>query len=203
MAKDDQILNVQPHSEEAELAVLGSMLSSKDAVSKSFQWLKAEHFYKDAHGKIFSAMEKLFDDNQPVDTLSVSDLLKKNKELDSVGGIYFLTGLVEAVPTAAHVEKYSKIVLEKALLRNLITLSHNISKEAYDESKDASEILESVEQSIFNITQNRLKEGFEQLNPIMIEALDDLEKKRAQGGSVTGVPSGLLDLDDITSGFQN
>ena len=203
MAKDDQILNVQPHSEEAELAVLGSMLSSKDAVSKSFQWLKAEHFYKDAHGKIFSAMEKLFDDNQPVDTLSVSDLLKKNKELDSVGGIYFLTGLVEAVPTAAHVEKYSKIVLEKALLRNLITLSQNISKEAYDQSKDASEILESVEQSIFNITQNRLKEGFEQLNPIMIEALDDLEKKRAQGGSVTGVPSGLLDLDDLTSGFQN
>ena len=203
MAKDDQILNVQPHSDEAELAVLGSMLSSKDAVNTSMNLLKAEHFYKDAHGKIFSAMVKLFDDNAPVDTLSVSELLKKNKELESIGGIYFLTGLVESVPTAAHVERYSKIVLEKALLRNLITLSHNISKQAYDDSQDASEILESVEQSIFNITQNRLKGGFEQINPLMIDALDELERKRAQGGSVTGVPSGLLDLDDLTSGFQN
>lgn len=202
MAKDEKILNVQPNSEEAELAVLGSMLSSKEAVSKSIQWIKSEHFYKDAHSKIFSVMDQLFNEGEPVDTLSVSERLKKNKHLESIGGIYFLTGLVESVPTAAHVERYAKIVFEKALLRNLINLSHNISKEAYDDSRDASEILENVEQSIFDITQNRLKGGFKQLSPIMFEALDELEKTRAQGGSVTGVPSGLLDLDDITSGFQ-
>jgi len=203
MADNNQFLNVQPHSEEAELAVLGSMLSSKDAVSKSIQWLTSDVFYKDAHGKIFSAMELLFDKGEPVDTVSVIDLLKKNKELESVGGTYFVTGLVETVPTAAHVERYSKIVMEKALLRRLITLSHSISKEAYDDSQDVADILDTVEQSIFSITQNRLKGGFTQINNIVVDALEKLELIRAGGGSVIGVPSGLLDLDDITSGFQD
>ena len=203
MADNNQLLNVQPHSEEAELAVLGSMLSSKDAVSKSIQWLTPDVFYKDAHGKIFSAMELLFDKGEPVDTVSVIDLLKKNKELESVGGTYFVTGLVESVPTAAHVERYSKIVMEKALLRSLITLSHSIAKEAYEDSQDVADILDTVEQSIFSITQNRLKGGFTQINDIVVAALEKLELIRASGGSVIGVPSGLLDLDDITSGFQD
>jgi len=203
MADNNQLLNVQPHSEEAELAVLGSMLSSKEAVSKSIQWLTPDVFYKDAHGKIFSAMELLFDKGEPVDTVSVIDLLKKNKELESVGGTYFVTGLVESVPTAAHVERYSKIVMEKALLRSLITLSHSIAKEAYEDSQDVADILDTVEQSIFSITQNRLKGGFTQINDIVVAALEKLELIRASGGSVIGVPSGLLDLDDITSGFQD
>ena len=203
MADNNKLLNVQPHSEEAELAVLGSMLSSKDAVSKSIQWLSPDVFYKDSHGKIFSAMVRLFDKGEPVDTVSVVDLLKKNKDLESVGGTYFVTGLVESVPTAAHVERYSKIVMEKALLRRLITLSHSISKEAYDDSQDVAEILDTVEQSIFSITQNRLKGGFTQINNIVVDALEKLELIRAGGGSVIGVPSGLLDLDDITSGFQD
>ena len=202
MADNNKLLNVQPHSEEAELAVLGSMLSSKEAVSKSIQWLTSDVFYKDTHGKIFSAMVYLFDKGEPVDTVSVIDLLKKNKELESVGGIYFVTGLVESVPTAAHVERYSKIVMEKALLRSLITLSHTIAKEAYDDSQDVADILDTVEQSIFSITQDRLKGGFMQINDIVVDALEKLEMIRASGGSVIGVPSGLLDLDDITSGFQ-
>ena len=203
MADKNQLLNVQPHSEEAELAVLGSMLSSKDAVSKSIQWLTPDVFYKEAHGKIFSAMELLFDKGEPVDTVSVIDLLKKNKELESVGGTYFVTGLVESVPTAAHVERYSKIVMEKALLRSLITLSHSIAKEAYEDSQDVADILDTVEQSIFSITQNRLKGGFTQINDIVVAALEKLELIRASGSAVIGVPSGLLDLDDITSGFQD
>ena len=124
MAEDKKSLNFQPHYNEAELAVLVSMLSSKEAVSKSIQWLKPEDFYKDAHNRIFLAMRILFDKAEPIDTLSVSEYLKKKDELELVGGIYFLTGLVEMVPTAAHVEKYAKIVVEKALLRNLIYLSH-------------------------------------------------------------------------------
>tara|TARA_B100000886_G_scaffold312965_1_gene249282 strand:+ start:1709 stop:3055 length:1347 start_codon:yes stop_codon:yes gene_type:complete len=202
MIDNDNNLNVQPHSEEAELAVLGSMLSSKEAVSKSLESLQPEHFYKEAHEKIFSVMQELFDNSEPIDTLSVSELLKKKKILDNVGGMYFLTGLVEAVPTAAHVEKYSKIVREKAILRNLIHLSHKIAKISYEDKDNVSDILDNVESSVFKLTQNSLKTGFKQINPIMVDALDELEEKRKKGSAVTGVPSGLLDLDDKTSGFQ-
>ncbi len=197
-----QILNVQPHSDEAEVAVLGSMLSSKDAVSQTIQYLTPDHFYKSGNGKIYSAMLNLFDKGEPIDTVSVIDLLKKNKDLEAVGGTYFITGLVESVPTAAHAERYSKIVLEKALLRNLINLSHDIAKEAYDDSQDVADILDSVEQSIFRITHNRLKGGFIHIDPILVDAFEKLEKISSNKGSVIGVPSGLLDLDDITSGFQ-
>jgi len=202
MNENNKNLNKLPYSEEAELAVLGSMLSSKEAVSKSIQWLTPEYFYKESHGRIFAIMIELFEKGEPVDTVSVIDLLKQKKQLDSIGGTYFITGLVDMVPTAAHVEQYSKIVMEKALLRNLINLSHDIAKEAYDDSQDVADILDTVEQSIFNITQNRLKGGFTQINPIILEALEKLEQTRSIGGSVIGVPSGLIDLDEITSGFQ-
>ena len=125
--KETNILNVQPQSLEAEQAVLGSMLTNKEAVAKALQWLSPEHFYKDAHSKIFSIMIGLFHDSEPIDTISVVDKLKKNKELESVGGAYYITGLVEAVPTTANVESYAKIVLEKALLRQLILLSHDLA----------------------------------------------------------------------------
>ena len=198
-----ETLNVQPHSDEAELAVLGSMLSSKEAVSKAIQHLKPEYFYKSTHSQIYSVMLVLFDKGIPIDTISVIEMLKKNKQLDLVGGSYFITGLVESVPTAAHVDRYSKIVTEKALLRNLITLSHDIAKEAYDDSQDIAEILDTVEQSIFAITNNRMRTGFTQINNIVVDALEKLEIIRASGGSVIGVPSGLIDLDDMTSGFQD
>lgn len=198
-----ETLNVQPHSDEAELAVLGSMLSSKEAVSKAIQHLKPEYFYKSTHSQIYSVMLVLFDKGIPIDTISVIEMLKKNKKLDLVGGSYFITGLVESVPTAAHVDRYSKIVTEKALLRNLITLSHDIAKEAYDDSQDIAEILDTVEQSIFAITNNRMRTGFTQINNIVVDALEKLEIIRASGGSVIGVPSGLIDLDDMTSGFQD
>jgi len=198
----DQKINVQPHSIDAELAVLGSMLSSKEAVSKTIQWLKPNHFYKDSNGKIFSAMLTLFENGDPIDTVSLIEVLRKNKDLDSVGGAYFITGLVESVPTVAHVERYSKIVLEKALLRRLILLSHDIAKEAYDDKKEVNDILDNVEKSIFNITQNQLRGGFQHINPIIVESLEKLEQINSKKGNVIGVPSGLIDLDDLTSGFQ-
>ena len=200
--KTDQNLNLQPQSIEAEQAVLGAMLSSKDAISKALQWVRSHHFYKESHSKIFLVMSDLFDKGEPIDTISVINKLKKNKQIDSVGGAYFITGLVESVPTAANVESYAKIVLEKFMLRELIRASHELSKDAYNDRQDVGEILDAAEQTIFAITQDRLRGGFLPIDGILHETFKNLDRIASNPGSVTGVASGLIDLDEITSGFQ-
>ena len=198
----DSNLNLQPQSIEAELAVLGAMLSSKDAISKALQWLRSHHFYKESHSKIFLVMSDLFDKGEPIDTISVINKLKKNKQIDNVGGAYFITGLVESVPTEANVERYAKIVLEKFMLRELIRASHELSKDAYNDRQDVGEILDAAEQTIFSITQDRLRGGFMPIEGILHDTFKNLDRIASNPGSVTGVASGLIDLDEITSGFQ-
>ena len=198
----DSNLNLQPQSIEAELAVLGAMLSSKDAISKALQWLRSHHFYKESHSKVFLVMSDLFDKGEPIDTISVINKLKKNKQIDNVGGAYFITGLVESVPTAANVESYAKIVLEKFMLRELIRASHELSKDAYNDRQDVGEILDAAEQTIFSITQDRLRGGFMPIEGILHDTFKNLDRIASNPGSVTGVASGLIDLDEITSGFQ-
>jgi replicative DNA helicase len=200
--KTVQNLNLQPQSIEAEQAVLGAMLSSKDAISKALQWVRSHHFYKESHSKIFLVMSDLFDKGEPIDTISVINKLKKNKQIDDVGGAYFITGLVESVPTAANVESYAKIVLEKFMLRELIRASHELSKDAYNDRQDVGEILDAAEQTIFAITQDRLRGGFMPIDGILHETFKNLDRIASNPGSVTGVASGLIDLDEITSGFQ-
>ncbi|MFQ6611776.1 MAG: replicative DNA helicase [Fidelibacterota bacterium] len=200
--KTEPELIAQPQAIEAEQAVLGSMLTNKEAVSKAFQWLKADHFYKDAHVHIFSCMVDLFDKGEPIDTISIVDRLKKKKELESVGGAYYITGLMESVPTTANVEHYAKIVLEKHLLRKLIQVSHEVSKEAFNDSMDVDDILDSAETAIFAISEKRLRGGFEHIDPILQETFEKLDAIQSRAGGVTGVASGLIDLDEITSGFQ-
>lgn len=200
----NKILNVQPHSEEAEQAVLGSMLSSKEAANKAFEKkLRSDHFYKNGHSLIFSAMAKLEKDNQPIDTVSVVDLLTKSKDLDKVGGAYYISGLIEVVPTTAHVGRYIKIVLEKSVLRSLIYLANDISKEAYDDSKEVDDILESVQKSIFEVTQDKLQKGVEKIDPVLIRTFEKIDSIASHKGTVIGVPSGLHDLDHKTTGFQD
>ncbi|MDC0882195.1 replicative DNA helicase [Candidatus Marinimicrobia bacterium] len=201
--KKNDILNVQPHSDEAEQAVLGSMLSDKEAVNKAFEKkLDAVHFYKKNHSLIFAAMSILDKKNEPIDTVSVVDVLTKNNDLETVGGAFYISGLVDLVPTTAHVARYIKIVMEKAILRNLIYLSNDISKEAFDDSKDVDDILESVQKSIFNITQDRLQKGFEKIDPVLHKTFEDIDRIASHKGSVIGVPTGFSDLDAKTTGFQ-
>lgn len=200
--KQELHLTVQPQAIEAEQAVLGSMLISKEAVSKAFQWLSANNLYKDAHVRIFSCMIALFEKGEPIDTVSVVDRLKKKKELESVGGAYYITGLVESVPTTANVEHYAKIVLEKHLLRKLIQVSHEVSKNAFDDTQDVDDILDTAESAIFAISEKRLRGGFQHIEPILHETFEKIDAIQSKSGSVTGVPSGLIDLDDMTSGFH-
>ncbi len=195
-------LKGQPQSLEAEQAVLGSMLTSKEAVAKALQWLKPNMFYKDAHAKIASSMIDLFEKGEPVDAVSVVNILKKKDELKGVGGAYYISGLAESVPTTANVEHYSKIVLEKSILRTLIQVSHEVSKNASQDNQDVDDILDAAESAIFNISEKRLKGGFEELSSMLHQTFEELDKIAAKPGSVTGVASGLMDLDNITSGFH-
>ena len=204
MAKNKELeLHAQPQALEAEQAVLGSMLTSKEAVSKAMQWVSAGQFYKDAHVRIFSCMVNLFEKGEPIDAISVVDRLKKKKDLESVGGAYYITGLAESVPTTANVEYYAKIVLEKHTLRRLIQVSHEVSKEAFEDVQDVDDILDSAESAIFNISEKRLRGGFEHIDPILQNTFEELDKIATNPGIVTGVPSGLMDLDAITSGFHS
>ena len=181
---------------------MGSMLTSKEAVAKALQWLKPNMFYKDAHAKIASSMVDLFEKGEPVDAVSVVNILKKKDELKGVGGAYYISGLAESVPTTANVEHYSKIVLEKSILRTLIQVSHEVSKNASQDNQDVDDILDAAESAIFNISEKRLKGGFEELSSMLHQTFEELDKIAAKPGSVTGVASGLMDLDNITSGFH-
>ena len=204
MAQNNRLnkLTAQPQALEAEQAVLGSMLTTKEAVSKGMQWLSATHFYKMAHERIFACMVDLFNKGEPIDAISIVDRLKKKKELEGVGGAYYVTGLAESVPTTANVEHYAKIVLEKHLLRKLIEVSHEVSKEAFEDAQDVDDILDSAESAIFNISDKRLRGGFKHIDPILHHTFEELDKIASRPGSVTGVASGLMDLDDMTSGFH-
>ena len=202
--KKTEGLNLQPQALEAEEAVLGSMMIDEDAANKAISILGSSHyFYKDSHKKIFEAMLVLMNNSDPIDTVSVSDELKKGKNLKSVGGIYYLTGLVDKVPTSARVETYAEIVKEKGILRDLITTSHQISKKALDAGDTVGSILDEAEQSIFSLTEQKDSKIYQHIEPILSSTVKRIENMAANPGSIIGVPSGIIDLDKLTAGFQN
>mgnify|MGYP001324670725 FL=1 len=202
--KKTEGLNLQPQALEAEEAVLGSMMIDEDAANKAISILGSSHyFYKDSHKKIFEAMLALMNNSDPIDTVSVSDELKKGKNLKSVGGIYYLTGLVDKVPTSARVETYAEIVKEKGMLRDLIVTSHEISKKAFEAGDKVGSILDEAEQSIFNLTEKKDLKLYQHIEPILSSTVKRMEDIAANPGSIIGVPSGIIDLDKLTAGFQN
>ena len=201
--KTEKNINLQPQSLEAEEAVLGAMMIDDAAANKAIGLLKSSHyFYKDAHKKIFEAMLILSEESNPIDTVSVSNELKKKKSLKSIGGLYYLTGLVDKVPTAANIETYASIVKEKGILRDLISASHHMSKKAFESGEDVATILDEAEQSIFSLTQQKDNKLFQHIQPILTQAIKNLEKMQSKKGSVVGIPSGIIDLDNVTAGFR-
>ncbi|MFQ5602009.1 MAG: replicative DNA helicase [bacterium] len=201
--KEIQVDRMPPQAVDAEMAVLGSMLIAKDAVNKSIEILDDSAFYKSAHQKIFTAAVNLYERSTEVDYLTITDELEKMGQLEEVGGAYYITELANRVPSAASVEYYAKIVLEKSLMRKLIEVSTEIIAEAYESREDVVDIIDSAERKIFSISEKKLRKGFQQIHPILSNTFDVIDSYHKRKGSVTGVPTGFKRLDAMTSGFQN
>ncbi|MFQ5638110.1 MAG: replicative DNA helicase [bacterium] len=202
--EENVIERMPPHALDAEMAVLGSMLISKDAVTKCLELLDAEAFYKSAHQKIFQAAVNLDERGGiEVDYLTITDELEKMGDLEEVGGAYYVTDLANRVPSAAGVEHYAKIVLEKSLLRKLIEVSNEIANDAYEARDDAVELIDAAEQKIFTLSEKKLRRGFISIDPILQDTFEIIDGFHKREGSVTGVATGFKGLDAMTSGFQN
>jgi len=202
-SKSDVVFDrVPPQAVDAEVAVLGSILIDNDCVGRVVEILNPSHFYRTAHQKIFTSAISIYEKNEPIDLITMSEDLKRRKLLDEIGGTYYLTELAGSVPTSANVDYHARIVFEKALLRQLIEESAEIAKECYDGSEDAHDILDRSEQRIFGLSDKHLRSTFQHLSPIMHEAFETIEKFHQRKGTVTGVPTGFAKLDELTSGLQ-
>lgn len=194
---------VPPQAVEIEIQVLGAALIDKEAVPKILEILQPEMFYKPAHQEIFKVIVVLFERNEPVDIVTVSEELKRRGLLDEIGGAVYLTGLTMNVSTSANVEYHAHIVLEKALLRGLITTSTEIATRAYSDSEDVIDLLDLAETKIFQISEHKMKRTATPLKKAVNATIELLEKVHGKHGGITGVPTGFVDLDNLTGGFQN
>ncbi len=192
-----------PQAIEEEMAVLGSMLIDGRAVNRAIELLDETAFYKTAHRHIFDAAVALYEQNTEIDYLTITDQLERMGVLDDVGGAYYVTQLANSVPSAASVEYYAKIVLEKALLRKLIEACTEVTADAYEGRDDAVDLIDKAERSIFSLSEKKLRRGFISINPVLTETFDIIDSYHNREGSVTGVPSGFRDLDEMMAGMQN
>ncbi len=196
-------VKVPPHNEEAETSILGAILIDKDAIVTVAEFLRSEHFYNPNHSSIYEAVLELYEERQPIDIITLKEKLKTKKLLAKVGGAGYLTELVNAVPTSAHVEQYAKIVKDNYTKRELISSAGKIAEEAFGEEGQAAEILDKAEQSIFSLSQKYLRQGFIPVKDALAESFDRLDELHKQVGSLRGVPTGFKDLDNTLAGMQN
>lgn len=191
-----------PQNLEAERSTLGSMLLDRDAIGRVFELLNEEAFYHDGHRRIFRAILDLYDRNEPVDYITLTDQLTRGGDLEAVGGAAYLTRLTDAVPTAAHAEHYARIVKEKFILRNLIRTSTEVISRCYAAEEDADHLLDSAEKSIFDLAQSRQRGQVLKIKDVIHDAMELVENLSKRETHITGVPTGFPDLDELTSGFQ-
>jgi len=192
---------VPPQNLEAEQSVLGAMLIDKEAILKT-EFLAPEDFYKDSHRKLFETMRDLFEKGEAVDIITVTEELRQRGLLGEVGGVAYLTTLANAVPTAANVEYYARIVQEKATLRRLIQVATEIARRGYAAEEEVEEILDDAERSILGISSRRATDGYYHLKDVMLSAWERIEEVCASKGGITGISTGFRDLDALTSGLQ-
>jgi replicative DNA helicase len=193
---------VPPQNLEAEQAVIGAVLLDNNAFSIATESITADAFYKRAHRDIFTAMEALAARTEAIDVITLADEMKKLGTYESAGGPAYLTRIMDSVHTAANVEYYANIVLEKFILRRLITISNDVMTQAYQAERDASEVLDDAEKLFFELSQQGMFKGFQPIGRIIKERFKNIEEMYASGSHISGVPSPYSDLDAYTSGFQ-
>ena len=198
----DQLARIPPQNLEAEQGVLGALLIDRDAITRVADIVRAEDFYRDAHGQIFAAMLTLYEQHEPIDLVSLTDKLTSAGLLERVGGQSALAALANAVPTAAHVVSYARIVQHKATLRRLQQAAGKIAELGGQEDEDLQLLLDKAEQQLFNVSQNYLKQQFVPIRSVLAEAFERIDELHREGGKIRGLPTGYPDLDNILAGMQ-
>ncbi|MDA8351988.1 MAG: replicative DNA helicase [Firmicutes bacterium] len=191
-----------PHNQEAERAVLGAILIEPAVLVTVTERLRPEDFYRQSHQRLFQVIIDVSEQGEPIDLVTLTSELSDRKLLEEVGGVSYLTELAEAVPTAANVDYYAQIVEEKAILRRLIRTATEIATSGYSGGDEVTEVIDSAEKKILEISQRRIRKGFTPIREILMETFERIENLHYNQGKLTGVPSGYTDLDRMTSGFQ-
>lgn len=199
---DTGLGKIPPQATDLEEAVLGALMLERDALTDVIDILKVESFYKEAHQRIYGAITQLFANSEPIDLLTVKNQLVSNGELEMAGGVQYLAELTQRVNSAANIEFHARIVVEHSLKRQLITVSSEIQKMAYEDTTDVFMLLDKIEQDLFRISEANIRKNYSDMGQIMRTALLELELKKNQKEGLTGVPTGFTALDRVTSGFQ-
>ena len=194
---------VPPHDDEAEQAVIGSMMTDKDAVISAIEVLKPEDFYREDNKTIYTAIMNLYAKAEPIDIITLKDELTSIGKLEPVGGLEYLATLPDKVPTTANVEKYIKIVEEKSILRSLIKTANELIQIGYDQNEEVEVLMDSAEKKIFDLMQRKSQKGYSSIRDILVDSFTELEQLYNQKQHITGVASGFIDLDNKTAGFHN
>ena len=202
MDRADPLSKVPPQHLEAEEFVLGAILIDNQAMNKVLEVLSPSAWYREAHRKIFQAMIELSEVNEAIDQVTVSECLRRRNELDQIGGAAYLAKLVAQVPTAANVRHHAKIVQEKALLRNLITVATDIVASGYRDSEKVEDLIDQAERNIFEIAERKMRPSFVPVREIVKSSFETIERLYEKKERVTGVPTGFTDMDEMTSGLQ-
>ena len=194
---------VPPHDDEAEQAVIGSMMTDKDAVISAIEVLKPEDFYREDNKTIYNAIMNLYAKAEPIDIITLKDELTSLGKLEPVGGLEYLATLPDKVPTTANVDKYIKIVEEKSILRSLIKTANELIEIGYDQNEEVEILMDNAEKKIFDLMQRKSQKGYSSIRDILVDSFTELEQLYNQKQHITGVASGFIDLDNKTAGFHN
>lgn len=204
MAKQDHKFEakIPPQNLAAESSLIGSLLLDKEAIIKIADIVGADDFYVEKNRLIFEAIISLYEKREPIDLVTLSNKLEQMNELDNIGGASYLTGLVNGVPSAAHITEYARIVAQKATMRNLISAANVIGSLAYDEEKPLDNLLDSAEQTLFDVSQKHLKQNFTPIKDVLTESFDRLDSLHKDKKKIRGVPTGFRNLDNLLAGLQ-